>query len=73
MAGKGMERADDVVTLTSENQFLNTHQSVHNGGAGASQEWQILLKERGKSKDHSNSLARKLVAALKDALAIRSS
>lgn len=37
MAGKGIDRVDDIVKPFAEHQFLLTHLSAHSGGEGASQ------------------------------------
>ncbi len=68
---KGMDadHADDLVNSLGELQFLRTRFSAHAGGAGAAEERRKLLKEHGTPKQHIDSLAGRLVASLKDALA----
>lgn len=68
--GTDADHADGLVNPLGELQFLRTRLSAHAGGAGAAEERRKLLKEHGTPKQHIDSLAGRLVASLKDALAI---
>ncbi len=75
LIGKGtdIDHADDLVKPFGELQFLRTRFSAHAGGTGAAHERRKLLKEHGTPRKHIDSLAGRLVAALKDSLAILNS
>lgn len=70
--GTDTDHADDLVRPLEELQFLRTRFSAHTGGAGEAEERQKLLKEHRTPKKHIDSLAGRLVAALKDVQAILS-
>jgi len=70
--GTDVDHADDLIKPLGELQFLRTRFSAHAGGAGAAEERRKLLKEHGSPREHIDSLAGRLVAALTDVLAILS-
>lgn len=64
--GTDLDQADALVKPLGELQFFRTRLSAHAGGAGAAQVRQQLLKEHGTPRQHIDSLAGRLDAALKD-------
>ncbi|MEK8029709.1 hypothetical protein AACH06_02655 [Ideonella sp. DXS29W] len=68
--GTDVDQADALVKPLGDLQFFRTRLSAHAGGAGAAQVRQNLLKEHGTPRQHIDSLAGRLNAALKDVLSI---
>ena len=68
--GTDVDQADALVKPLSDLQFFRTRFSAHAGGAGAAQVRQNLLKEHGTPRQHIDSLAGRLGAALKDVSSI---
>jgi hypothetical protein len=64
--GTDLDQADALVKPLGDLQFFRTRLSAHAGGAGAAQVRQQLLKEHGAPRQHIDSLAGRLDAALKD-------
>lgn len=68
--GADVDQADALVKPLGDLQFFRTRLSAHAGGAGAAQVRQELLKEHGTPRQHIDSLACRLDAALKDVSSI---
>lgn len=68
--GTDADQADALVESLSDLQFLRTRFSAHAGGAGAAKVRQNLLKAHGTPRQHIDSLAGRLGAALKDVSSI---
>lgn len=68
--GTDEDQADALVKPLADLQFFRTKLSAHVGGAGAAQVRQDILKEHGTPRQHIDSLAGRLGAALKDVSSI---
>jgi hypothetical protein len=64
--GADVDQADALVKPLGDLRFFRTRFSAHVGGTGAAQVRQNLLKEHGTPRQHIDSLAGRLGAALKD-------
>jgi hypothetical protein len=68
--GTDLDQADALVKPLGDLQFFRTNFSAHVGGARAAQVRKDLLKEHGTPRQHIDSLAGRLGAALKDVSSI---